>query len=157
MDGWMDRVNEWVGECMNKEMPSGRIQVWAGAIFGCGLSQDPGSYDAEFVERWGKISLLPFSHLLHPIQLPASLYLSWVICGDTCENNSVLLQSSGMGAVGAKKTQHQLGPCPRFSCSWKSEELLYKVKSTKPWSTSVRTKRTFLIFFFFQTLEVAHQ
>lgn len=122
---------------MNKKMPSANIQVRAETIFGYGLSQDPGSY-VELGEKRGKVSLLPFFHFLHPIQLPASLHfhLYWLICRDICECIGMLLQSSDVGGVGTKKIQNWLGSCPCFSCSWEWEEQVYKVRSIRPWSTS---------------------
>ena len=59
-----------------------------------------------------KGSLIPFSSLLHPVQLLASLHLHlyWlkIICGDICENIGTHFQSPGMGRVGPRKVQRRL-------------------------------------------------
>ena len=118
-------------------------------------TQDSGN--AGTCREKGSRSLIPFSSLLHPVQLLASLHLHlyWlkITCGDICEHNGALFQSPGMGRVGARKAQQRLRPSTACASLFlrAGEGMDFGLQESR------QTQRTSQIFFFFQTLDITHR
>ena len=136
------------------EMPSVSNLLWAGNIFGYGLSQDPGLCNAGTCREKG--SLIPFSSLLHPVQLLASLHLHlyWlkITCGDICENIGTHFQSPGTGRVGLRKVQCHWGPtlCVLQLFLRAGEGMDFALQGSR------QTQRTSQFFFLFPKLWILH-